>query len=171
MVKSYIPLCRRAFTPELLFAVSWFLAVGIGFWLSLLTGSAVLELFYHSGHCMVSFANRILVLAWPFALLMSGVLLYGRNAVYPICCIKGLLYGFCAGCTVRCFGSAGFVGWFALLFFDTAMLWMLCWYGLRRLRLVRKGMLRDLIPVGLAALVFCFADRILIAPFLETLII
>lgn len=155
--------------PELLFAIFWIIAICLGFRLSALAEADVLDVFYYGAQCPVQPLGLLLSMLWPIGLLSGGVLLYGKNAIFPVCVVKGLSYGYCAGCTVRSFGSAGGLGWFFVMFADTGMLWVLCWYSLRRVRLIRSRACWDFIPVGVFVAVFGFLDRLVIAPFLAEL--
>ncbi len=150
---------------EALFTALWLLCVAGGFRCSCLPGKAFLDAFYGFAGCVPSLGGQVVAFVWPVVLLVFGILLYGPWGILPGCIIKGFSYGFCSGCAVHSFGSAGLLGWFFLMFSDTGLLWLLCWYSLRRVRLGRCRCFWDLLPVCLFAIFLCLADRLLIGPF------
>ncbi len=150
---------------EAIFGLVWSGCVGLGFAVSCLTGGNFLLVFRQGLGTPTSVLGVFLAMLWPVGLATLGVWLYGCRAMLPLCVFKGLSYGFCAGCTVRAFGQAGFLGWFFLMFADTGMLWILCWYCLRRLRLERKYIFQDFAIVFFCAAVLGGIEHFVISPF------
>lgn len=148
------------------------------FWLiGMILGAVCAQLTYHgfspylraSVLRRVSFLGLMAVHGFPIILSVLIVRFNRLSLFYPLAAGKAFCFSFCL-CAVRCcFGSAGWLVRWLLMFSDSCMLLPLTWLWLRCVSCRCATFKRDVVICSAISAVICIVDYFVVSPFLVSL--
>ena len=155
---------------RLLFVSFFVLGIVFGICLSGMVHNSLHSSVYTAGRADISFWGLCVVLLMP--LLASLVPFYFNIPilVLPIAFFKAFIFGFCSCCIAFAYGDAGWLVRSLLLFSDSTMLIVLCWYWLTHLDGNRFRLKQDTFLCLCVALVIGITDYMYISPFAALLL-
>lgn len=155
---------------QLLFAVVLMLGFFIGAYISRMVPNSFLNLIYTNGDRAVSLWSLAVVLLLP--LLISFVAFYFRIPILILLIgfLKAITFSFCSCGILYAYGDAGWLLRFLLLFSDSTMLFLLCWYWLRHLEGNRLRLAQDTVLCIFGAILIGIIDYMYISPFTAMLL-
>lgn len=142
----------------------------LGGLLSRLAGSSLLVLVFAAGEDTASVLGLAAVLLVP--LLISFFVFYYNVPVlvFPIAFIKAVIFGFCSCCIMFTYGDSGWLVRSLLLFSDSMMLVVLCWYWIRQLGNGRLRLKQNTLLCSYLAVLIGMVDYMYISPFAAMLL-
>lgn len=155
---------------RVIFAVILIVGILAGVRLSYAADDSILTLASVSGNTGLTFWGIAAVLLLPLLISLCAFHFNIPILILPIAFLKSAAFGFCSCCVIFAYGDAGWLVRFLVLFSDSAMFVVLCWYWFSHLEGVRTRLRQDTVLCFVLAVVIGMFDYIYISPFLAMLL-
>lgn len=153
-----------------LLALFWCVGLFFGIYTACSFNDAFVPLMRAAVQCRVSIVGLLLILFLPFLFAAFAVYFSQPWLLLVIGFVKAFSFGFCCFAAQSCFGSAGWLVRLLLLFSDSCMLPVLCWFCVRHISGDLMAIRKDLILALALAIVVGSIDYYWVSPFLAALI-
>ena len=155
---------------RVIFAIVLVSGIFLGAKLAYATSTTVNDLARTVGNGTLTFGGMIAVLLVPLMLSLFVFRLRIPLLILPIAFLKSAAFAFSCCCVMLSYGDSGWLIRFFLLFSDSAMYVVLCWYWLSHLDGNHHRIKQNTIICFLLATVIGIVDYIYVSPFLAMLI-
>jgi hypothetical protein len=155
---------------RMLFVLFFLLGIVFGTYLCGIADYSLSSWVYTAGMPRISFWGLCVVLLIPLFVSFAAFYFDVPILILPIAFFKAFIFGFCSSIIVFAYGDAGWLVRFLLLFSDSAMLIVLCWYWLTHLNGERFRLKQDTFLCLCIALAIGIMDYMYISPFTASLL-
>ena len=155
---------------RLLFIILFLLGIVAGAGIATQVRSSLYVWIYSAGCSGVSFLGLAVVLLLPLLVSFSAFYFDAPILVLPIVFLKASVFSFCSCCVLFAYGDAGWLVRLLMLFSDSVMLGVLCWYWLQHLDCKRFELKQNTILCLLVAVMIGITDYMYISPFTAMLL-